>query len=143
MTDTVRERILKALSARTGASRLVEQYDVRDLPITVLVAGEDSATETPYGMTAATMPVTIARAIALSGDKGDAWHDEAEYALGDLIQQIYAGDDDTLGGLCQGLDYAGGAVEILQDGAQGAAVQASITVRFQFRHGNPFELTEG
>lgn len=142
MPSTIREQILDALATRTGATRVLEQYDVRDLPITVLAEGEDSAVETAYGMTAVTMPVTVARAIALTGVKDDTWYADANEALGDLIVEIYAGGD-TLGGLCQGIDYAGGAVELLTDGADGAAVQASVNVRFMFRHGDPFHSTEG
>ena len=140
--DTIREQILQALATRTGATRMLQQYDPRDLPITVLAEGDDAATEKPYGMTAVTMPVTIARAIPLTGTKDDTWYAAANEALGNLIVEIYTGGD-TLGGLCQGLDYAGGSVELLSDGADGAAVQASVTVRFQFRHGNPFYSTEG
>lgn len=139
---TVREQILEAISNRTGARRALEVYDARDLPITVMVEGSDQAVETPYGMTAVTMPVTIARAIPLPADKSDEWLTDANYALGELIREIYAGDDDTLGGLCQGLDYSGGTVEVLTDGTAGAAVQAAISVRFQFAHGNPFLTTE-
>ena len=140
--NTIREQILQALATRTGATRVLEQYDSRDLPITVLVEGEDAAADTPYGMTAVTMPVTIARAIPLTGTKDDTWYSASNEALGELIVEIYAGGD-TLGGLCQGLDYAGGSVELLTDGADGAAVQASLTVRYQFRHGDPFSNTEG
>lgn len=141
MPATIRELILQALATRTGATRVLEQYDARDLPITVLAESDDQAVETPYGMTAVTMPVTIARAIPLTGVKSDTWYADANEALGDLIFEIYTGGD-TLGGLCQGIDYASGSVELLTDGADGAAVQASVNVRYMFRHGDPFSNTE-
>ena len=140
--NTIREQIIQALVSRVGATRMLEQYDSRDLPLTVIAEGDDVAAETPYGMTAVVMPVTVARAIALTGNKDDGWYNEANNELGRLIDDIYSAGDDTLSGLCQGIDYASGSVELLTDGSNGAAVQVSLNGRFQFRHGNPFENTE-
>jgi hypothetical protein len=137
-TLPIREQILQALATRTGASRQLAAYDPRDLPITILVDGEETAAEGLYGMTNVTMPVTFARAIPLTGVKADAWHTAAQKALADLIEEIYTGDDDTLGGLADGIDYAGGQAEILTDGGNGAAVQVSANVRYAFVHGNPY-----
>jgi len=137
MSLPIREQILQALAARTGASRQLTAYDPRDLPLTVLVEGEDSAGENPYGRVSVSLPVTIARAIPLTGTKEDDWYTEANTALGNLILEIYAGGDD-LGGLADGIDYTSGQTEVLTDGGTGAAVQAVITVRYQFVHGNPY-----
>jgi hypothetical protein len=136
---SVRERIIRKLAARVGAGRNLDSYDARDLPITVLVTGDDEAFETAYSMTRVTMPVTIARAIALTGVKGDDWHSAAEAALAELITEAFdTAHDDDLADLVDGIDYTGGGAEILTDGAKGAAVQISLGVRYAFVHGNPY-----
>jgi len=132
----IRERILHALAARVSASRKLEMYDPRDLPITVIAEGGESSTPS-YDMDNATLDVTIARAIGIEGDKEDEWHTEANLALADLIVEAFAGGDD-LGGLARGMDYLGGSLEPLTDGSDGAAVQISVQVRYSFLHGNPY-----
>ena len=136
----IRERILQALATRINAQRGLEQYDARDLPITVLVEGEDTAQESDYDRTNVTLPITVAYANNASGTKSDTWYAQANTALANLIQSVYAGDE-SLGGLVQGIDYTGGDVAVLTDGATGYAVQAFFNIRYAFVHGNPF-LTE-
>ena len=137
----IRERILQALATRLSAQRGLEQYDARDLPITILVEGEDTAQESDYDRTNVTLPVTIAYANNVSGTKSDTWYAQANTALANLIQSVYSGDE-SLGGLCQGIDYTGGDVAVLTDGATGYAVQAFFNIRYAFVHGNPFSTEE-
>lgn len=137
----IRERILSALATRINAQRGLEQYDARDLPITVLVEGEDTADEGDYDMVNVTMPVTIAYANNVAGTKSDDWYEQANTALANLIQSVYTGGED-FGGLAQGVDYTGGDVAVLTDGATGYAVQAFFNIRYVFRHGDPFDNTE-
>ena len=136
----IRERILQALAARINAHRGLEEFDARDLPITVLVEGEDSATETDYDQVRVTMPVTVAHADRVVGVKGDDWYALANAALANLIKSVYDGGE-SFDGLVQGIDYTGGDVAVLTDGANGYAVQAFFNIRYVFAHGNPFQQT--
>lgn len=133
----IRERILQALATRLNAHRGLEAYDIRDLPITVIVADEDSATESDYDMTQVSLPVTVARAIQVTGTKSDSWYKEGEIAKAQLHKDIYTGGED-LGGLADGVDYTGGSVAVLTDGARGCMVQVFVNIRYAHVHGNPF-----
>ena len=137
MSLPIRERIIRALKARTGAVRQLPTYDHADLPLTVIQAGEDSASENQYGMTNVTMPVGIARALNMSGVKGDAWHQTLNKALADLIVEVFTGGDD-LGGLAKGMDYVSGTTDLLTEAAQGGGVAVTVNVRYAWVHGNPF-----
>jgi hypothetical protein len=137
----VRERILNALQSRVGASRSLDSYDERDLPITLMSEGEDQGTRDTYGKVNVSLPVTIARAALIEGPKGDDWHAAANQALAELIREVYVGGED-LGGLTKGIDYEGGTIGPLTDGSRGYMVQAFFSVRYVFLHGNPFVQSE-
>ena len=134
---SIRERIISALANRTGAVRRLREYDKTDLPITVLQEGDDSASEGLYGMTNVNMQVSIARAIAMSGTKGDAWYSDLNDELATLITEVFTGGDD-LGGLAEGMDYVSGSVDLLTEGGVGAGVAVTVNVRYSFVHGNPY-----
>lgn len=134
----IREKILQALAGRVNASRGLESYDGAALPITILVEGEDGALDPDFDLTRLTMPVVIARAIERSGLKGDDWYTAANESLAELIQEAYA-PDTTFDGLADGIDYTGGNVGMLTDGAQGYTVQVNLEIRYAFLHGNPYD----
>ena len=136
-TLSVRERIIQAIAARVGASRGLESYDSRRLPVTVLVEGEDQPGEPDYDVTNLILPLTVARAENPQGAKGDAWHTAANAALAALITEIYAGGED-IAGLGTRIDYTGGGIGEIADAASGYVVQASIGVNYHFVRGNPY-----
>ena len=137
MSLPIREQIIRALQTRTGALRKLPDYDDRDLPITEIDEGTETATESGYGMTNATLQITVARAINMSGVKDDTWHRAQNIALAELIKEIYTGGD-RLGGLADGIDYNGGAIDLLTNAANGAGVAVTVSVRYSFVHGNPY-----
>ena len=137
MSLPIREQIIRALISRTGAVRQLPTYDHADLPLTVIQAGEDSAAEDMYGMTNVTMQVGIARALNMSGVKGDDWDQTLNNELADLIVEVFTGGDD-LGGLAKGMDYVSGTTDLLTEAAQGGGVAVTVNVRFAFVHGNPY-----
>ena len=138
MSLPIREQIIQAIADRVGASRSLETIDAADLPVTVLVAGEDSVTDDEsYDTTPITLPVTIARAEHRSGLKGDDWHTAANELLAELITSAYAGGE-NLNGLADGIDYAGGATDVLSDGATGVMAQVNLDIRYQIARGNPY-----
>jgi len=118
----------------------IETMDEQDLPFTVLVDSDDSAEESDYDFVRVTMPVTVARASKIVGSKVDAWHTQGNGNLADLIKELYTGGEDV-GGLVDGIDYTGGSVDVLTDGARGVMVQAFFNVRFKFAHGDPYTQT--
>ena len=137
MSLPVREQIIRNLATRVGASRRLEMYDERDLPITVLQEGDDQAAETGYDMTQVSMSISVARAIPMTGVKSDRWYTELNTALAKLITELYTGGDD-IGGLAQGMDYVSGSVDLVTDGGVGAGVAVTVNVRYAFVRGNPY-----
>ena len=138
MSLPIREQIIQALAARVGAVRGLEGFDSQDLPLTVLVEGDDELSgDAQYDMTPLALPVTIARAVHVGGLKDDGWYTEANTQLADLIAEAYAGGED-LGGLADGIDYAGGSVGVITDGAAGVAVQVNLEIRYAIARGNPY-----
>ena len=137
MSLPIREQIIRNLATRVGASRRLEMYDERDLPITVLQEGDDQAAEGRYGLTNVTMSVSVARAIPMNGVKSDTWYTELNTALANLITELYTGGDD-IGGLAHGMDYVSGSVDLVTDASAGAGVAVTVAVRYATVHGNPF-----
>lgn len=141
MTDSIRERILQALTTRVSGQRGLEGVDMEDLPLTVVVEGGDTPGDSDYDKTRLVMPVTIARAVEQTGIKNDAWYTAANIQLAELIKTAF-GSDPTFGGLAEGMDYTGGDVAVITDGAKGVAVQIFIDIRYAFLHGDPYNITE-
>ena len=137
MSLPIREQIIRNLAARVGATRRLEMYDERDLPITVLQEGDDQAAETGYDMTQVSMSISVARAIPMGGVKSDRWYTELNTALAKLIVELYTGGDD-IGGLAQGMDYVSGSVDLVTDASAGAGVAVTVNVRYATVHGNPY-----
>jgi hypothetical protein len=137
MALPIREQLLQELAGRASAQRGLEMYDERDLPFTVLLEGEDQAATDDYDNARVATPVTLARAMKITGNKTDDWYEQGNVALADLIKEVYVGGED-LNGLADGIDYEGGSVEVITDGARGVMVQASFNIRWAFVHGDPF-----
>jgi len=133
----IRERIIRKIAARTNAGRQLPTYDERDLPITTIAEGDDSASEGLYGLTNVTTTIAIVRSIRISGIKDDNWLTELNSALAQLIAEVFAGGD-TLDGLAQGMEYVSGAVGPLVEGGLGSDVAVTVNVRYSWVHGNPY-----
>lgn len=143
MSLPIRETIIQAIIVRVNGHRGLESYDARDLddgPITIVVVGEDVAEGSDYDMTRLVMPVTLARGKKASGGKSDQWYTEANIELASLISEMYA--TDAADELIVGMDYQGGGVALLTDGAKGFTCQASFNIRYAHLHGDPYHNTE-
>ena len=136
MSVSIREQLLQAIADRVGATRALPSYSQKDLPLTVLVDGAEESTPNSYGMESVQMEAVLARIVAANTTKED-WRTEANEQMAQMIVSAFAGDD-TFGGLAEGMDYAGGSVEEIQDGARGYIVTIALIVRYTFLHGNPF-----
>lgn len=136
---TIRERILQEIQARTGAQRELEEFDERELPFTVLLAGEDEEDGAIYDTTPLTMQIAVARAFAPTGDKGDSWHEQAETAYGDLVTEVM-GSDRSLGGLATRLLHTGGAAGTIENTASAVSAQAIFRVHYRIATGDPFSI---
>ena len=124
--------------SRTRLARLIADGAVR---VNTVMVTDVKARVSEGDMVEVTLPVTIAHANNVHGTKSDDWYEKANTALANLIKSVYEGGE-SFDGLVQGIDYTGGDVAVLTDGATGYAVQAFFNIRYAFRHGNPFDNTE-
>jgi len=133
MTTSVRERLLTAILTATGGEYGVPApEDERDLPVTLVQDGTDSAS-TNYDYTACSMPITVARAELAVGTDRDALRAQAHAALAALITAMHA--DETFGALALGVDYTGGGIQT--EVGKFVFAEASFTVRYQHLRGQP------
>jgi hypothetical protein len=137
MTDSVRERLLAAITA-AALGEYGEYIAVDDeLPVTVVADGDDQATTDQYGITTNSMPVTLARAEKAISTSKAARRTQAHAAVTLLVQRMFA--DSTFGGLAHGLTYTGCGIQTEGAGAVITA-QAFFTVTYQHLAGNPLAL---
>lgn len=131
MTAPVRERLLAAILTATGGEYGVSApEDERDLPLTIVQDGTDTAS-TNYDYTACAMPVSIARAEVATGSTRDALRAQAHNALAALMAAMHT--DETFGGLAVGVDYTGGGIQT--ELGKFVFAEASFVVRYQHLRG--------
>lgn len=136
MTGSVRERLLAAiLTATGGVYGVTSPEDARDLPVTLVVDGTDSAS-TNYDYTASAMPLNVGRAEAAVGTTRDALRAQAHDALAALVVAMHA--DETFGGLAVGVDYTGGGIQA--ELGKFVFAEATFVVRYQHLRGQPSVL---
>lgn len=145
MSLPVREQVLQALATRVSAVRNLEAFGIQQVPasgiLSVVVDGEEQDAGSDHEHSRMEMDVTIARIVLVSGRKGDGWHEQANTALADLIQEALA-TDTRLGGLAEHIEYTGGAAGEIPDGSRGIFAQAFFRVRYRFVRGNPYLIDE-
>lgn len=137
MTESVRERLLSAITAAVSGE-YGEYIAVDDeLPVTVVADGDDQATTNQYGITSNVMPLTVARAEKANSTVKAARRTQAHAALTGLIQAMFT--DPTFGALAARLEYTGCSIQT--EGAGGVlSVQAFFSVTYQHLAGNPLAL---
>lgn len=133
----VREQLIAAILTATGASYgLSAPEDDRDLPVTIVQDGTDTAA-TNYDYTACVMPLNIARAEAATSTNRDTMRIQAHAALAALITAMHT--DETFGALALGVDYTGGGIQI--EVGKFVFAEASFQVRYQHLRGQPAVLS--
>lgn len=137
MTASVRERLLAAILTATGGSYgLTAPEDQRDLPLTIVQDGTDTASAN-YDYTACVMPLNVARAEAATSTNRDTMRAQANAALAALITAMHT--DETFGALAQGVDYTGGGIQI--EVGKFVFAEATFQVRYQHLRGQPAVLS--
>lgn len=138
MSAPVRERILSALTAAVrGEYGIPAPEDERDLPVTIVQDGADTATPS-YDIIRCAMPVGIATAEQASGETKSQLRAQANDLLARIIRTVQA--DETLGGLADGIDYAGGGIQT--EAGKFVFAEAQFSVRYHFLRGNPYLIDE-
>lgn len=137
MTNSVRERLLSAITTACGAE-YGEYIAVDDeLPVTVVADGDDTASTNQYGITTNIMPLTVARAEKAGSTGKAARRTQAHTALTALVQAAFV--DPTFGALAHKLEYTGCSIQT-EDAGGVLSVQAFFSVTYQHLAGNPLAL---
>lgn len=130
---SIREQLLAAITtAVNGSYGTTTPEDERGLPITMVQDGRDDATPR-YDTSQVTTPVAVARAEVASSDDLTALRAQANEMLAQLVIDMHA--DETFGGLADGLDYAGGGIQV--DQGKFIFAEASFLVRWHHVRGDP------
>jgi len=133
MTTCVRERLIAAiLTATGGIYGLPTPDDERDLPVTIVQDGTDTATAS-YDTTQCVMPLNVGRAEAATNNDRDALRAQAHAALATLISAMAT--DETFGGLASSTEYTGGGIQT--EAGKFVFAEATFTVRYQHLRGQP------
>lgn len=136
MTDSVRERLLTAILTATGGQYgLPAPEDERDLPVTIVQDGDDTATAN-YDATECAMPLSIGRAEAAASTNRDALRMQAHAALAAILTAMHT--DETFGGLAARVDYNGGGIQT--EAGRLIFAEASFTVIYRHARGQPAVL---
>jgi hypothetical protein len=138
MSAPIREKILDAITRRVrGEYGIPAPEDERDLPVTIVQDGADTV-QTHYGVEHCIMPLAIASAEQAIGETRAKLRAQANNLLAKMIQTVQA--DDTLGGLADGIDYAGGGIQT--EAGKFVFAEAQFRVRYHFVRGNPYQIDE-
>ena len=130
---SIREQLIAAILTATGGEYGVPApEDERDLPVTIVQDGTDTASGN-YDYTACSMPITVARAELAVGTDRNALRAQAHAALAALITAMHT--DETFGALALGVDYTGGGIQT--EVGKFVFAEASFTVRYQHLRGQP------
>ncbi len=136
MTTSIRERLITAILTATGGEYgLPAPEDERDLPVTIVQDGTDSASAN-YDATECAMPLSIGRAEAAASTNRDALRQQANAALASILTAMHA--DETFGGLAARVDYTGGGIQT--EAGKLIFAEASFTVTYRHARGQPHVL---
>lgn len=137
MIESVRERLLSAITTATQGEYGEYIAAEDELPITVVADGDDTSSTNQYGITSNEMPVSIARAeTATSQDKNNK-RKQAHIMLVSIMQKMFT--DPTFTGLASRLNYTGCSIQTEGPGGMVFA-QANFTATYQHLAGNPLAL---
>lgn len=134
----IREQILDALTRRVrGEYGIPAPEDERDLPVTIVQDGADTV-ESRYGVEHCVMPLAVASAEQAVGETRAQLRAQANTLFAKLIRTLH--DDETVGGLADGIDYAGGGIQT--EAGKFVFAEAQFRVRYHFVRGNPYLIDE-
>lgn len=135
MPVSIREQILAAITTAVGGEYGVPAPETeRDLPITIVQDGTDTAIDDVYGQTNIEMFVAIADARPATTRDRDAIRTQANDLLAGIVQTMHV--DETFGGLADGISYNGGGIQT--ELGKFVFAEAQFTVRFHHDRGDPY-----
>lgn len=144
MPTSVREQLLSAITtAVSGTYGLPLPEDERDLPVTIVQDGEETATPSNYGGTQYEVEVAVLQVDALDPTSGQTQAQFQTSMRGKCHELLAAAQtaffaDPTFGGLADGVDYTGGSIATEANGLCYASAQFSV--RYHTVRGDPFTI---
>jgi len=145
MPSSIREQLLEAITTAVGGEYgIPAPDDERDLPVTIVQDGEETASPDQYGALVYEIPLVIARAESAPASTTGQTRTEYQSAmrakchemLATIQQHVFA--DESFGGLADGVEYTGGS--IATEAGKLCFAEAQFTVRYQTVRGDPFSI---
>lgn len=136
MTLSIRERLLAAITTAVGGVYAEpDPVDERDLPFTLVVDQDETATQT-YDTITHKLPVSIVRITAATVEhSGAALRAQANEQLAQLMVSMHNGGD--FSGLATSpAEYTGGGTAV--EAGQNVFAQADYIITYRTTRGNPY-----
>ncbi|MBK8184331.1 MAG: hypothetical protein IPK63_16200 [Candidatus Competibacteraceae bacterium] len=137
MATSKRELAIAALATRLGAIRnpYRQDYDEDTFPLKTLIEGEESVLDRAYDDVIISAPIIIEMIDKYSEDA-----DRATVANGllALLIKTALGDDPTIGGKAEDLQYTGGATVFSETGSQLVGAVANFNLIYRQVLGSPY-----
>lgn len=132
---SIREQLLAAITAAVdGEYGVPAPEDERDLPITIVQDSADDAA-IRYDTVELVTPVAVGRAAAATpGASLAELRAQANEMLAQIAVDMHV--DETFDGLADGVDYAGGGIQV--ELGKFVFAEASFRVRWRHLRGNPY-----
>jgi hypothetical protein len=139
MTDSVREQIQSNAQAAVGGQwGLAAIRDDSDLPFTSLDDGTDSVSSDEYGRTDLAMAVAVTRVEKSTSSDLEELRIHGNRILAEIQAEMFA--DETLGGVADGVDYAGGGTSA--NVGKYVFALANFNIRYHHVRGDPYTIEE-
>ena len=136
---SIRELLLDEITtAVSGEYGIPAPEDERDLPVTIVQDGPDSATTDVYGQTNVVSTVAVASAAAATTTDRDLMRAQANELLAQIITDMFA--DETFDGNADGVEYTGGGIQT--EVGKFVFAEAQFAVRWHHQRGDPFTIDE-
>lgn len=141
MPTSIREQLLAAITTAVSGKYGIPSADAfRDLPVTIVVEGEEVATQEEHNVDTMEMEVAVAKGAEVpeTVDPTDtsAIRSQAHELLAAARQAMFA--DETFGGLATSVQYSGGGIQ--SDLTRIVFAEAQFVVRYQTVRGDPYTL---
>lgn len=137
MATSKRELAIAALATRLGAVRnpYRQDYDAGTFPLTTLIEGEESVLDRAYDDVIISAPIIVERM------EKYAETEERTTVANDLLGWIIEttlGDDPTIGGTAEDIQYTGGATVFSETGSQLVGAVANFDLIYRQVQGSPY-----
>lgn len=136
MPISIREQLVDAITTAVGGEYgIPAPEDERDLPVTIVAEGEETASPEAYDQENMELTIAVAKAaVSVSSTDRDAMRAQGHELLASIRVAMFA--DETFGGLADGVEYTGGGIS--SELGKIVFAEAQFLVRYHTVRGDPY-----